>query len=310
MRSGRNAALALLGLGASIVLVACGGGGHKAMTAPFHATVVEKKTFGSNTVEAIDYTAYDGTKVPALFAYPSDSLACLMYQGGIGQPKEAAFQPNGLAAGAAKLRLSTFSIDPRDTGARGSTALLEQDVQNPRAIRAVIVDTVNDLRRGLTYLEAQPQCHDRVGYLGTSFGGVLGALLAGSDPRIGAVVLTSIGATWQEALSVPNTPLLPQDSHDPKALASALTILEPYSADAWVGKIAPRPVMLLNGTNDPYVPQIDAADLAKHIGEPKVIVMFNGGHNPFGAPGTSPAQAAANAQRVASFLVKNLLGGR
>lgn len=302
--------LALLGLGASMLLAACGGSHHRAPIAPFGAKVVKQVRIGGVTVQAINYTAYDGSQVPALFAYPGNSRACLMYQGGIGQPKEAAFQPGGLAAGAAKLGLATFSIDPRDTGARGSTALLEHDVTSSHMIRAVIVNTVSDLRRGLTYLEAQPQCHDKIGYLGTSFGGVLGALLAGSDPRIGAVVLTSIGATWQQALSVPNTPLLPGTANDPKAFAAALHILDPLNPEAWVGKIAPRPVMLLNGTSDPYVAQLDSADLAKHIGDPKVIVFFNGGHNPFGAPGTSPAQAATNANRVASFLVKTLLGGR
>ena len=68
----------------------------------------------------LDLTTYDGQQVPALFAYPSNSLACLMYQGGIGQPKEAAFLPNGLAAGAAK---RPSDLGPLQIMAGGTVAL-------------------------------------------------------------------------------------------------------------------------------------------------------------------------------------------
>ena len=131
-----------------------------------------------------------------------------------------------------------------------------------------------------------------VGYLGTSFGGVLGAILAGQDVRIKAVVLTSIGATWKQALLSSNllarssTPppfvLLPGIDQNPAKLAAAVRILSTYDPSAWVGKIAPRPLLLINGRNDPAVAPVDALDLADAAVEPKSILYFDGGHNPLG----------------------------
>ncbi len=318
----RVALVAALALSAAATLASCGGG-HAApdprpqrslfpddSRAPLHARAVPDAGLSGNgvTVQAISYTTFDGTRVPALLAIPQRvrPRGCLVYQGGIGMTKE---DSRPLWPGAAALGLATFTIDPRDTGARGSVAELAQAVRSPAAIRAAYVDTVRDLRRGLDYLETRPECHHNIGYLGTSFGGALGAMLAGADSRVKAVALTSIGATFAQALTVPSSPLLPGIAGHPQLFASALTVLDPLNPATWVALISPRPLMLLNGTQDPYVQSAAASALAEAAREPKVIVTFPGGHNPFGAPGTTPAQAASNADQVAAFFTRYLLGG-
>ncbi len=287
-------------------LSACGGGGAttpktsvaKPLTydqrTPLDARVLSTSVHGGIKVSEISYKSSDGTSVPALLATPvggGSSRGCLMYQGGIGVTKE---QSPSIWQGAAALGLSTFTIDPRATGARGGYSALRQAIRSPTAMAAVISDSVVDLRRGIDFLETRPECNHNIGYLGTSFGGALGAILAGQDVRIKAVALTSIGATWKQALLSSNqmagsaTPppfvLLSGIDQHPASLAAAVRILSPYDPAAWVGKIAPRPVLLINGRNDPAVVPVDALDLADAAVEPKAVLYFDGGHNPF-APG-------------------------
>jgi pimeloyl-ACP methyl ester carboxylesterase len=317
-RAGGAALLTLLGMCAAGLIVGCGGGQAASASDPFgggpfaynrraplHARAVTVPTLSTNAVkvQAVTYTTFDGTRVPALFAIPQKvpPRGCLIYQGGIGQVMGASAP---LWSGAAALGFASFTIDPRDTGARASAAEpLTEVILSPTAIRATVTDTVIDLRRGLDYLERRPECRGNIGYLGTSFGGILGALLAGDDPRVRAVVLTSIGATWREALTASNK-LLPGVTSSPAALASALRALDPFDPATWVARIAPRPLMLINGTQDPYVPTADASVLAGAAGEPKVVLNFDGGHNPFTGP-----HAKSVADRVARFFTKNLLGG-
>jgi pimeloyl-ACP methyl ester carboxylesterase len=319
MHRARRATLFILfSLSATGSLAGCGGGGHAQPPprrdgnpfpdnprAPLDATVTADPALSGDgvNVQAVSYTTFDGTRVPALLAVSQRvrPRGCLVYQGGIGQVKELS---RFLWPGAAALGLATFTIDPRYTGARGSAAELDQAERTPAAIRTEIVDSVRDLRRGLDYLESRPECHGDIGYLGTSFGGILGAALAGDDRRVRAVVLTSIGATFAEALTIPGSPLAPGVASDPPALAAALALLDPLNPSGWVARIAPRPVMLVNGTNDPYVPPIDAYDLARAARPTKVVLSFDGGHNPFVGP-----WAPAVANRVAAFLVEYLLGG-
>jgi pimeloyl-ACP methyl ester carboxylesterase len=306
-------------------LVGCGGGTresttvrevHKVQTLtyrpglPLHAHVTDGGREGSLRLERIAYTSVDGETVPALFAIPTDSppLGCLMYQGGLGQTKEAYPQ---LRQGVAMLRLATFTIDPRDGGARGSAAQMVAALKTPETLLAMVLDTVVDLRMGLDYLESRPECHHNIAYLGTSFGGVIGAIFGGQDPRLKAVVLTSIGATFKEAMLVgseaaktfPKLPVqVPGAATNPAILAHAVSLLSPYDPARWIAKIAPRPLMLINGRFDPLVHPADALELAAAAGDPTTVLYFNGGHDPF-APGPDQLKVAV---QVAQFLAGNL----
>lgn len=304
-------------------LAACGGGGGakpapappvKVLTyrpgVPLHLHVARGPREPSLRVQLITYSSVDGQRVPALFAIPTaDSpLGCVMYQAGLGTAKEAFPQ---LWQGLAKLRLATFTTDPRNGGQRGGLAQMEAAIKTPQTLLAMVLDTVVDLRVGLDYLETRPECHHNIAYMGTSFGGVVGAIFGGQDARLKAVVLTSIGPTFKEAIIVGNEvapsekglPVqVPGAATNPALMAQAVKILGPYDPDKWVGQISPRPVMLINGRFDPLVLPIDALDIAAAAGNPKTVLYFNGGHNPF-APG--PGLTTVDLQ-VAQFLVNNL----
>jgi hypothetical protein len=294
----------------AVALAACGGGGApRAPKHPFaydasrpllgetHGVVIR----GPVAVHIVSYAADDGSRVPALLAVPRSGrvAGCLMYQPGAYLPKEAAAP---LWPGGAKLGLAIFSIDLRLTGARaGGLITLTQAFNDPNLIVKYTRLDVIDLRRGIDYLEAQPVCHHNIGYFGWSNGAGLGVQLSGSDSRIRATVLASLGATIRARLFYSPVFLAGLYKH-PAAFKAALSLLAPYNQDRWIAKISPRPVMIVDGLRDPNVPPIDALDLAAAAGQPKQLVFDPGGHDPFAGP-----QAANVAKQIGTFLLQNLV---
>lgn len=299
-------------------LVACDGDAEKSQAQALtyrpgralHVQVADGGREGSLRLEQITYRSADGQTVPGLFAIPTDRrpLGCIIYQGDLAQAKRDLPERR---KGAAGLRLATLTIDPREGGARGSLAQATAALKKPETLRNMLQGTVVDLRMGLDYLERRSECHHNIAYLGTSFGAEVGALLAAQDRRIKATVLTSVGATYKAAIlvgdliaqKIPGFPApVPEAATDPALLAHAVSILGPYDPAKWVGKIGPRPVMLINGRFDPAVLPVDALELADAARDPKTVLFFNGGHDPF-APG--PDQQTVT-KRVAEFLSSNL----
>lgn len=273
---------------------------------PLCPVVKDLGPHGTVALQGITYKATDGTDIPALLALPPAghaTSACVIYQPPLGQNKEDAAP---LWPGAVALGIAVFTIDTRDAGARpkmpGTIANVVKT--SPTGTAALLHDTVVDLRRGVDYLETRPECHHSIGYFGTSLGGILGALLCGDEIRIRACALASITATWQEALSVPNPVLLTGIAGKPGLLQAALQTLSPLNPAVWVPKISPRPVMLIFGRNDPYVPLAAAQKLAADAREPKTVLYHDGGHDPFAGP-----QHDRVATQLSEFLVANLLPG-
>jgi fermentation-respiration switch protein FrsA (DUF1100 family) len=168
----------------------------------------------------------------------------------------------------------------------------------------MIRDDVIDLRRALDYLDGRPECRRNFGYLGTSEGALLGALLAGGDTRIHAAVLTSIGATWRSALLYGTDLLLPGITARPATMETAVRKLRAFDAARWIGKISPRPVLLVDGLRDPRVPVVEALNLDAAAREPKTLVLHRGGHDPFAAPDGQRVR-----DRIGLFLYDQLVDG-
>jgi pimeloyl-ACP methyl ester carboxylesterase len=316
MRHSRRAVLLGFAFVCVCGLAGCGSGGRHGIIAytpnphPADAKVVDSGREGSLRLQQITYTSSDGRTVPALMALPTSggTLGCLVYQGGLGQTEE---QFRSVHQGAAALRLATFTIDPRNTGERGSPDQVRAALAKPESIAAMLMGTVVDLRRGLDYLETRAVCRHNIAYIGTGFGAAVGAIVAGTDQRIKAVILTSLGATFKESLLVSASVaqsqsgipvMVPGAAQDPKLLAAAVRILSPYDPERWVPKVAPRPVMIINGRFDPLVTPVDALELGAAARDPKTIVYFDGGDNPF----ASGPDEKTIASRVDGFLVDNL----
>jgi pimeloyl-ACP methyl ester carboxylesterase len=128
----------------------------------------------------------------------------------------------------------------------------------------------------------------RVAVVGYSLGGTAAILAAADDPQIAAVAAVTPGTTLLDLLgTLPFTSVAPPWF---RALAARLLLLRigaPLSAVTslrvgplyCVGRIAPRPLLLLQGRDDPVNSLAAARRLFDHAREPKQLVVVAGaGH--------------------------------
>jgi pimeloyl-ACP methyl ester carboxylesterase len=267
---------------------------------PLAATIAATRRERLVNVQEIAYASRDGSRVPALLAIPQGipPRGCLIWEDGLGSRKEdSAF----VWQGAAQIGLATFSIDLRDHGERAvASTPLSRVVREPAALAALVRGTVSDLERGVDYLETRPECAHNIGYAGLSLGGIIGTVFAAMDKRVRVAVLMSTPPTWR-ALVTSTDEILPGVVRSPTRLRAALRILAPLDPDAWIGQIAPRPLLLLSGRSDTIVPPHAARALQAAARRPKTVVTYDGGHIPFVGP-----DATSNEDAIAAFLLSRL----
>jgi uncharacterized protein len=234
---------------------------------------------GTRIAWNVRYAADDGTVVPAIFTVPRNNdgpLRCVIVQQGLGSDKRL-MRRGGLLR---TYNVATFTIDARFQGDRGSRERAAEAARRPARLAAMLEGTVVDLRRGIDWLEEQPECRlDGVGYVGLSLGGIIGAILAGADERIVAPVLVMAGGDWR-AIAAGGSVLLDQLDTDPEAAADGMRRLDDFDPTRWVGRIAPRPVLMFNGKEDTIIPPTAGLALHEAAREPKLAVWLDTGHNP------------------------------
>ena len=221
-------------------------------------------------------TAATHDRVPAFLAFPPGERSgpCVIYMHGLTRSKEDAA---GLVGPLAGEGIGLLAIDAPYHGARSQgPAELEHIVQDPPAMAAMLRQTTIDLRRGLDLLASRPECDPRrLGFIGFSFGALTGAMLAGSDTRVHSAVLLSGGADWATILF-----RRPRGSGGPGQLSA----LSPYALQAWVARIAPRPVLIANGLHDEVIPRASQQAFREAAGEGSELIWWDGGHDPFAGP--------------------------
>ena len=156
----------------------------------------------------------------------------------------------------------------------------------PYQTRNMLIQSVIDYRRGIDFLQTRPEIDgNRIGLFGASMGGILGSLLSGSDPRVKAPIIMVAGGGWKEMYA---SSTLPEVARARKTLsqediALGVQAIDPIDPRHWVGKISPRPVLLINGDQDKVVPVVGNKILHAAAREPKTILWYKGGHLPLGA---------------------------
>jgi dienelactone hydrolase len=141
------------------------------------------------------------------------------------------------------------------------------------------VQLIVDLRRGVDLLLARPDVDPkRLGYLGRSFGGATGGLLAGVEKRISAYVLV-VGdggpVSHVNGANDADGPL----HHMPKERAQSwLALMEPIESIRFVGRAAPAHLLFQNGRQDEMVAPADARVYQEAASEPKTILWYDAGH--------------------------------
>ncbi len=155
-------------------------------------------------------------------------------------------------------------------------ALFGSDVVS---LRADIIESVGDIRRTLDVFAARPNVDSqRIGLFGLSLGSILGSVTTALDNRIQTAVFAVGGADWRTILE--NSVISSDKTKTAvRALnAQQIALLDDVDPKSFVGKIAPRPVLMLNGKRDTIIPVAAAQAFFQAAHEPKKQLWFDADH--------------------------------
>ena len=142
------------------------------------------------------------------------------------------------------------------------------------------VQFMTDLQRAVDLLVARPDVDaSRLGYMGISYGGAMGALFVGIERRLrtGILVVADGGLVSHYTG--------PEDGGSPLAgLACAerrrwLESMIPIEPVKYVGFAPPTPLLLQSGRQDNLVPARDAERLHAAAPDPKAVQWYEAGHS-------------------------------
>ncbi|MDY6811026.1 MAG: CocE/NonD family hydrolase [Actinomycetota bacterium] len=262
--------------------------------------------------------SFDGTLIsvnyfPVAGATPGYTAPTVFNPPGLGQPGNT--DPNSVAPlpGIAPLREAGYNVvtwDPRGEFASGGLLQMDNPAFEGQDVRAIL-DWVATLDS--TQLDAPGD--PRVGMVGGSYGGAIQLVVAGTDPRVDAIVPM---ITWNSL----NDSFFPDDSFktsfaglvllnlvqtgarvNPQIMAGMLTgivlnglgqgqqaVLASSGPDFLLGNIT-APTMFVQGTVDVLFPLQQALNNAAGLDPsvPSKMVWFCGGHGPCLDP-VNPAQ--------------------
>jgi pimeloyl-ACP methyl ester carboxylesterase len=191
--------------------------------------------------------------------------------------------------------------------------------------RVICLEQVEDTGSALDFLAKQSAVDpDRIGVIGSSFGGAVGVYAGGANPRIAAVVSNGgwghgerkfrgqhqTPEAWAKftkmleegrahrartgkSLMVPRYDIVPIPNHVKENLdKQKVTMLAPNSVEMFpaetaqsmfdfraeevVGKIAPRPLLLIHAANDSVTPTEQSIEMFKRAGQPAELHLFSG----------------------------------
>ncbi len=161
-----------------------------------------------------------------------------------------------------------------------ATGAMEVLAQVP-AIRRAFYDTPPAVQLALDYLLARPDVDStRVELVGASFGAPFAAIAAARDTRVTRLWLAHGGGDSYALLEhnlqrdIPNATLRAPLAH----LADVLISGPRFTPEAWVGRVAPRPVIMLNAEDDEQIPRASVELLYAAAGAPKELVWLPGQH--------------------------------
>jgi len=234
------------------------------------------------TCYKVVYRSARDQRVPAFLVLPKNrpegqKLPCVILMHGLGGDKSMLkmLWPMLTSAGYA-----LFAIDAQYHGERKPKDPFPFFGVYPYYSRDALIQTVIDLRRAVDYLETRSEIDPkRIGYIGASMGGILGAMFAGVDERVQAPVLLVTGGNWRIMMEKSILPIF-RENRPAKEVEQALKAMEIVDPIHWVGRISPRPVLMINGDADDVVPVESNKALHEAAREPKKIIWYKGGHVP------------------------------
>ena len=256
---------------------------------PLNATVKLLDTDKIRTRYRLDYDSAHDQRVAAIVAVPKNaagSMPAVLLMHGSGGDKDVNYI-RGISEALVRRGFLTLSIDAQYRGDRVRSGRVNDIKPDSFTWRDAWVQTVIDLRRGIDYLETRPDVDkSRVGYLGVSMGGILGGILGGVEERVACFALVVPGGGFVElAKNVDNFPNL--KAHWPvKMTPAVLKRVEEIANVAdpiyFVGRILPRPLLIVVAKHDELIPPVASAAFvaAAHADEATQVHRVESGHVP------------------------------
>lgn len=144
----------------------------------------------------------------------------------------------------------------------------------PEQNRDLFVGIVRNLRRGLDFALEQPGTDARqIGYVGHSFGALVGGILAGIEPRLRALVLMA-GAPSFTDVAVANVPSLSGE-----ALEHYRRVMAPIDPVRFVAGKRAAPLFLQFGERDEFFGREAALQLSDAASDPKLVRWYDTDHS-------------------------------
>jgi dienelactone hydrolase len=218
-------------------------------------------------VRDVSYASPGGGRVTAYLVVPPGKgpFPGVVYLAGTGEGRGALVVPAAWLAARGAVGLSIDSAFVRTTSRVPAGALARL-----RRERDLTLQTVVDLRRGVDLLQSLPQVDPkRIGFVGYSEGGKIGAILAAVDHRIRAFDLMSAGSPTPESF-VASAPA--------SIRTQALAILEQINPLRYVGHAAPSALLFQDGREDTVVPGGWLVSLEEAASRPKTVKWYLAGH--------------------------------
>ena len=222
--------------------------------APLDATAGVVAETKDHTQFRVEFNGIKGDRVPAFAYVPKNDEArhpAVLLQYGSGGNKTT----NYIVALAHQFVARGFlvlTIDVPDRGERRPKG--PRDPWRGLTQGGTFLQTLGDYSRAVDYLLTRDDVDPaRIGYAGISLGAITGITFVAHEPRVSAMVSIVGGANLLGTLKV---------DIDPE-VRKASERIDPFYH---VGRIAPRPLLLLNATHDQLVPRFFGEQLHKAAG--------------------------------------------
>lgn len=243
---------------------------------PLGTREVARRTEDDLTFVDIVYDSPEGGQVPATLIEPSGAgpFAGVVIQHGLPSRRQDQLWLGKLYAnlGAVVILIDAPFARPENRDRRPLT-LTEQD-------RLDQIQLIVDLRRAVDLLVARDDVDPaRLAYVGVSYGGALGGLLAGVEDRLQAYVLVKgDGGLVQHLMASPGGGRRVLDAMPEKERTEWIDAMWPVESIHYVGHAHPAALLFQNGTRDRLVTP-DAAQTYQSAGsEPKTVEWYESGH--------------------------------
>jgi uncharacterized protein len=143
---------------------------------------------------------------------------------------------------------------------------------------------IDDLRASIGFLE-QESAPDGIWLVGTNTGGSLAVCVGAEDARVRGVAMLGARADFDDWAAQPRRFL-----EHARELGAIRHPAFPASFEAWARefrrfrpldaarRLAPRPLLVIHGEDDPYVPVVDARLFAEYHGRAELRLLPGAGH--------------------------------